>query len=92
MLIMFSTPHSVLHGLDLHGANFYLDLLREHGFNLLRIPISLAAALNLDLRPRYHYFADATFRDKTVGQLLQVERSSHPVSDRHLIFPPFHPP
>lgn len=67
--------HSVLHGLDSHGTDFYLDLLRKHGFNLLRIPISLAVALNLDSRPRYSYFADPSFRGKTVGQLLQVRQA-----------------
>lgn len=46
-------------------------MLREHSFNLLRIPISLEAALDLDSRPRYAYFADPKFRDKTVGELLQ---------------------
>ena len=64
-------PISVVHGLDTHGADFYLDLLRDHGFNLLRLPISLAAALDLDSYPRYHFFHDATFRGRTVRQLLQ---------------------
>jgi hypothetical protein len=68
----FETDTRVLHGLDVHDADFYLDMLRENGFNLLRIPISLAAALDLDSRPLYHYFVDPNFRGKTVGELLQV--------------------
>lgn len=80
--------HSVLHGLDAHDANFYLDMLRDHGFNLLRIPISLAAALDLDARPRYSYFTDLKFREKSIGELLQVRyvTNGHPTNPINMEF------
>jgi len=68
----FETDTRVFHGLDTHTLDFYLDFLRAEDFNLLRVPISLAAALDLDNYPRYHYFKDPVLRGKTVRQLLEI--------------------
>jgi len=68
----FETDTRVFHGLDVHTLGFYLDFLRAEDFNLLRLPISLAAALNLDSYPSYHYFQDPVLRGKTVRQLLEI--------------------
>lgn len=68
----FETDTRVFHGLDTHTLDFYLDFLRAEDFNLLRLPVSLAAALDLDSYPRYHYFQDPVLRGKTVRQLLEI--------------------
>jgi len=68
----FETDTRVFHGLDTHTLDFYLNFLRAEDFNLLRLPISLAAALDLDSYPRYHYFQDPVLRGKTVRQLLEI--------------------
>lgn len=68
----FETDTRVFHGLDVHTLGFYLDFLRAEDFNLLRLPISLAAALDLDSYPSYHYFQDPVLRGKTVRQLLEI--------------------
>ncbi len=56
----------------MHSLDDYLDFLRAEQFNLLRLPVSLAVALDLDSYPRYHYFKDPELRGKTVRQILEI--------------------
>lgn len=48
-----------------------LDFIRENDFNVIRLPFSLEAALNLDVMPGFTPF-DTYLRGKTVRQIVEV--------------------
>jgi endoglucanase len=68
----FETQDFVINGLWVHDVNYYIDLIRENGFNTLRIPFSAEWILyNFDLYPYDGLLsADASIQHKKSIEIL----------------------